>query len=118
MEEDYNFMLKGYQNGVITEERLQDAVRRILGLKAKLNLHEKQATGTLLKDASELSIIGCDKHLAWQKEAAKRSLTLLKDTQGNLPISPETHKRIRLYYLEGEKGGIQAANDTVLDSSP
>lgn len=116
MEEDYNFMLNGYKNGVITEERLQDAVRRILGLKAKLNLHEKQANNTLLKTESDLSIIGCDEHLAWQKEAAKRSLTLLKDTQGNLPISPETHKRVRLYYLEGEKGGIQAANDTVLDN--
>lgn len=116
MEEDYNFMLNGYKNGVITEERLQDAVRRILGLKAKLNLHEKQAQKTLLKDPSELSIIGCEEHLRWQKEAAKRSLTLLKDTQGNLPISPQTHKRIRLYYLEGEKGGIHAADDTVLES--
>lgn len=65
---------------------------------------------------SELSIIGCEEHLRWQKEAAKRSLTLLKDTQGNLPISPQTHKRIRLYYLEGEKGGIHAADDTVLES--
>lgn len=116
MEEDYNFMLNGYKNGVITEERLQDAVRRILGLKAKLNLHEKQAQKTLLKDPSELLIIGCEEHLRWQKEAAKRSLTLLKDTQGNLPISPQTHKRIRLYYLEGEKGGIHAADDTVLES--
>lgn len=43
-------------------------------------------------------------------------MTLLKDTQGNLPISPQTHKRIRLYYLEGEKGGIHAADDTVLES--
>ena len=38
MEEDFNFMLKGYHDGVITEERMTDALRRILGLKAKLNL--------------------------------------------------------------------------------
>lgn len=116
MDEDFNFMLNGYRKGVITEERLQDAVRRILGLKAKLNLHIKQAQGTLLKDSTELSIIGCEEHLAWQKEAAERSITLLKDTQQNLPISPETHRRIRLYYLEGEKGGIMEASNEVVDS--
>lgn len=116
MEEDFNFMLNGYRKGIITEERLNDAVRRILGLKAKLNLHVKQAEGTLVKDPEELNIIGCEEHLAWQKEAADKGITLIKDTQGNLPISPETHKRVRLYYLEGEKGGIMEANSEVLDN--
>lgn len=116
MDEDFNFMLEGYRKGVISEERLNDAVRRILGLKAKLNLHIKQAEGTLLKSAEELAVIGCEEHLNWQKEAAEKSITLLKDTQGNLPISPETQKRIRLYYLEGEKGGIMEASNEVVDS--
>ena len=116
MEEDFNFMLKGYQEGVISKERLDDAVRRILGLKAKLNLHIKQADGSLLKSPEELAVIGCEEHLAWQKEASQKAITLLKDTQGNLPISPETHRRIRLYYLEGEKGGIMATNDEVLEN--
>ena len=116
MEEDFNFMLQGFKNGIISEERLNDAVRRILGLKAKLNLHIKQAEGTLLKTPEELSIIGCDEHLAWQKEAAEKSLTLLKDTQGNLPISPDTHRRVRLYYLEGEEGGSMAASDEVVNN--
>ncbi|MGT2932953.1 glycoside hydrolase family 3 protein [Streptococcus catagoni] len=115
MEEDFHFMLKGYEKGIISEERLNDAVRRILGLKAKLNLHEKQAKGTLLKNKEELEIIGCKEHLIWQKEAAQRSMTLLKDSQENLPISPRTHKRIRLYYLEGEKDGIQSANNRVIE---
>lgn len=115
IEEDFNFMRNGYRKGIISEERLNDAVRRILGLKAKLNLHAKQAEGTLLKSKEELAIIGCEEHLAWQKEAAERSVTLLKDTQQNLPISPETHRRIRLYYLEGEKGGIMEASNEVVD---
>lgn len=114
MDEDFNFMLEGYRKGVITHERLHDAVRRILGLKAKLNLHVKKEEGTLLKDPSELDIIGCPEHLQWQKEAADASITLLKDTQQNLPISPETHRRVRLYYLEGEKGGIMDASDAVV----
>lgn len=115
MEEDFNFMLKGYHNGVITEERMTDALRRILGLKAKLNLPEKQANGTLLKDKKELEVIGCAEHLEWQKEAADRGITLVKDTQQNLPINPVDHKRVRLYYLDGEKGGIMANDDSVLN---
>ena len=43
-------------------------------------------------------------------------MTLLKDTQGNLPISPDTHRRVRLYYLEGEKEGIMAASDEVVNN--
>ena len=76
MEEDFNFMLKGYQEGVISKERLDDAVRRILGLKAKLNLHIKQADGSLLKSPEELAVIGCEEHLAWQKEASQKAITL------------------------------------------
>ena len=106
IDEDFGFMLKGYQNGVITEERMTDALQRILGLKAKLNLHKKQAEGTLLKDESELEVVGCKEHLQMRADAADKGITLVKDTQNNLPISPETHKRIRLYVLEGEKGGI------------
>ena len=103
IEEDVMFMMNGYKNGVITEERMTDALRRILGLKAKLNLHLKQAEGTLLKDKSELEVIGCEEHLEMRADAADKGITLVKDTQNNLPISPETHRRIRLYYLEGEK---------------
>lgn len=103
IEEDIMFMMNGYKNGVITEERMTDALRRILGLKAKLNLHLKQAEGTLLKDKSELEVIGCEEHLEMRADAADKGITLVKDTQNNLPISPETHRRIRLYYLEGEK---------------
>ena len=103
IEEDTMFMMNGYKNGVITEERMTDALRRILGLKAKLNLHLKQAEGTLLKDKSELEVIGCEEHLEMRADAADKGITLVKDTQNNLPINPETHRRIRLYYREGEK---------------
>jgi beta-N-acetylhexosaminidase len=34
IEEDFNFMMDGYRRGVLTEERLHDALTRILGLKA------------------------------------------------------------------------------------
>lgn len=115
IEEDFNFMLKGYQNGVITEERLHDALRRILGLKAKLYLPEKQEKQTLLKTASDLEVIGCAEHLQYQKEAADLGITLVKNTLNQLPIRPETHPNIRLYMIEGEKNGIYKADQSVTD---
>jgi beta-N-acetylhexosaminidase len=105
IEEDFNYMLDGYKNGVITEERLQDALRRILGLKASLKLHNKQKEGTLIPDKKGLKVIGCEEHLAMAKEAADLGISLIKDTKNQLPIKPSTHKRIRLHTLFTEGGG-------------
>ena len=106
IDEDFNFMLNGYRKGVISEERMNDAVRRVLGLKAKLNLHVKQAEGALLKKPEDLAVVGCAEHLAMRADAADKGITLVKNTLNQLPIRPETHRRIRLYHLTGEKGGI------------
>lgn len=110
MAEDFGFMLDGVRDGVITAERLDDAVRRVLGLKAKLNLHRKQAEGSLLRSREELAVVGCEEHLQWRAEAADASITLVKNTLGQLPIRPETHRRIRLYYLDTDAGGIYEAS--------
>ena len=93
IEEDFGYMMEGYKNGIITQERLTDALRRILGLKASLKLHEKMKKGTLIPEKEGLSVVGCAEHLAMAAEAAKKSITLVKDTQHNLPITPGTHKR-------------------------
>ncbi len=117
LEEDFNFMLNGYKNGVVTEERLNDAVRRILELKAQLNLHVRQAEGNLLMSASALDIIDQQEHLEMQKEAADLGITLVKNTLDELPITPEKHKRIRLYMIENsEKDGIYHSDSKVTEN--
>lgn len=105
-EEDFNYMLDGYHRGVITEERLSDALHRILGIKASLNLHQHQKDGTLMPPRENLSIVGCPEHLDMAREAADLAITLVKNTKAELPISPKTHKRLRLHTLYGEMGGI------------
>lgn len=115
IEEDFHFMLKGYQNGIITKERLHDALRRILGLKAKLHLPEKQENQTLLKTPTDLDVIGCASHLQYQKEAADLGITLVKNTLNQLPIRPETHPNLRLYMIEGEKNGIYKTDQSTTD---
>ena len=113
LEEDYQFMLNGYNNGIITDERLDDAVRRILGLKAQLNLHKKQVDGTIIRAKEDLQVIGCQEHLDMRSEAADLGITLVKNTLNQLPIRPETHKNIRLYVIEGEKVGIYKSANNV-----
>ena len=105
-DEDFEFMLDGYRNGVITEERLSDALHRILGLKAALGLHVKQREGTLIPPKEGLKIVNCDEHKAMAEEAADLGITLVKNTLNQLPIKPSTHKRIRLHTLYGEMGGV------------
>ena len=111
IEEDFGFMLNGYKNGVITEERLQDALERILGFKATLGLHKAKKMALLLRNKEDLKVIGCEDHIERAKQAADKGITLVKNTFDQLPIRPETHKRIRLYFLEGEIGGIYAAGE-------
>lgn len=113
MEEDYSFMRAGAENGTISPERLDDAVRRVLGLKAKLKLPQKQEEGRLLKTEQDLEVIGSQEHLQLRADAADKGITLVKNTLDQLPIRPETHRRLRLYYLTGEVGGILGAGSSL-----
>ena len=94
LEEDFDSMKAGYENGIITDERLNEALARILGIKAKLRLHEKKANGTLVPPESALEIFKRPESAAFAKEAADKGITLVKDTQHILPLSPEKTKRI------------------------
>lgn len=93
--EDISYIKSGLKEGLLSEERLNDAVLRILGLKAMLNLH----TFTFPSKES-LEVVGCASHHELAQKAADESITLVKDTQNLLPISPATHKNLRLYFLE------------------
>jgi beta-N-acetylhexosaminidase len=108
LQEDFNFMLQGVQNGALTIQRLDEAVTAILALKASLKLHQQQAEGTLVPDESALSVIGCTEHKAWAAECAEKAVTLVKDTQALLPLSPEKHRRILLYVLGDTPGFFDA----------
>lgn len=114
LEEDFGFMKAGVEKGIISKERLDDANRRILGLKAKLRLHEQQAAGTLLRKPEDLEVVGCEEHLAMRADAADKGITLVKNTLDQLPLNPTDHKRIRIYHLTGEVGGITGGGEPVM----
>lgn len=96
MEEDFRLMREGYEKGILSENRLEDAVKRILATKAAMHLPEKQEKGQLVPDASALDILNCETYDRWAKECADEGVTLVKDTQNLLPINPKKHKRVLL----------------------
>lgn len=107
--EDYDFMMKGYQNGILSEKRLNEANKRILALKAALHLHKKCAAHRLVPEKEALSVIRNNQHVKWAKELADASITLVKDTQNLLPVSAKKYPRVLLEIL-----GDFPSNDRVL----
>ena len=108
LEEDFEFMKRGVADGVITAKRLDEAVTRILALKASLKLHTKNN----LPDVERAKkTVGCAEHKAVSGEVAEQSITLVKEEKGVLPISPDKYKRILVYKKEGAAsafgGGVQ-----------
>lgn len=110
LDEDYHYMLKGYKEGILSAERLEEAVTRILATKAYLGLHKKEKTA-IVPPAEALSVLQNATHVSWAKECADQSVTLVKDMQNLLPISPEKTKKVLLEIL-----GDFPSNETVKES--
>ena len=100
LDEDYAFLLEGLKSGKVSEARLDEAVTRILATKASLHLPEKQTAGTLIPDPDALAVVGCEKHKAWAKEVADKAVTLVRDEQAMLPISPKKFRRVYLNVIQ------------------
>ena len=96
MEEDFRLMREGHEKGILSDARLEEAVKRILATKAAMHLPEKQEKGQLVPDASALDILNCETYDRWAKECADEGVTLVKDIQKLLPIDPKKHKRVLL----------------------
>ena len=77
---------------------MNEAVKRILAMKASLHLHENSSS--INEDL--LGILKCEQHVKWAKELSDASITLVKDTQSLLPLSIEKHRRV-LFIVLGDK---------------
>jgi len=100
-DKDMEYLKKGLEKGKLSEKRLDEAVIRVLGLKASLGLHKKKKDGTLVvSEAGAKKVLKNNQHINWSNECIEKSITLVKDTQNILPISNIKHKRILL--IEGE----------------
>ena len=94
-EVDYQILCDAYEAGELTEERLDEAVTRILALKARV------CTDVL----PEVTVPGA----LWHRETADKAITLVKNTQPDkLPMTPDRYPRIKL---------ITLGKDEILDGS-
>ena len=74
------FIVDGVESGQISKERIDDAVRRILRLKYRLNLFENPYS-----DPKDFPDVGSNAHKKINYQAAAESITLLKN-DGILPL--------------------------------
>ncbi len=100
--EDFGWMLEAYETGVISEERMVEALTRILGLKAAKGMHkatQEQLCGT---DEALAAALQNPEFKAVAPAISKDCLTLVKyKDEGVLPISPEKHKRVMIVNIKG-----------------
>ncbi|MBS1482369.1 MAG: glycosyl hydrolase, partial [Clostridium sp.] len=101
-DEDFGYMIEVYKNGTITQERLNDALHRILGVKAALNLHVHKREGTLVPPRENLLVVGCKEHHQTAAALADRYITLVKDRRSYLPMTTEKYRRLKLVYIGSE----------------
>ncbi|WP_414487508.1 glycoside hydrolase family 3 N-terminal domain-containing protein [Stenotrophomonas maltophilia] len=84
----YETTLAAVNDGRITAERLDDAVRRILRVKFRLGLFEAGRPSTRAV-GGQFALIGAPEHRAVARQAVRESLVLLKNQNGILPLSPK-----------------------------
>ena len=94
-EEDFGYVLDALQTGLLTGERLDEAVTRILALKARVCFQ-----GPCKEEIEAVK---------WHRECADKAITLVKNRQPEaLPMTPERYPNIRL---------ITLGKDEILDGS-
>lgn len=112
-QEDMDGVREDIESGVIALERVDNAIRRQLALKASLYLHTKHRDGTIVPGPEALPVIGCEEHTRWAAECADKAITLVKDNQSLLPLSPDKTRRVRLTVLGENQAGAFGDNGGV-----
>ncbi|WED23890.1 exo 1,3/1,4-beta-D-glucan glucohydrolase [Vibrio sp. JC009] len=84
----YKKTLEDIQAGIIPMERIDDAVTRILRVKMRAGLWEKPRPSERAL-AGNQSLVGKAEHREIAREAVRKSLVLLKNKQGILPLKAD-----------------------------
>ncbi len=107
-EEDFATMLEAYKDGTISEERMVEALTRILGLKARMGLNKK-AKEELVPAPEAVATLGKDEYKNAATAISNDSITLVKYKDADvLPLTPEKYKRIMIVYVKGAAGPMDA----------
>ncbi len=103
----YENTLKQVQSGEISQERLDDAVRRILRVKVRAGIMEsRKPSGRPM--AGDVNLLGAPEHRRVARQAVRESLVLLKNNDNILPLLPSQHLLIvgeRADSVSSQSGG-------------
>lgn len=106
-EEDFDTMLQAYKEGVIGEERMTEALTRILGLKAHLGLHRKAKEELVPSQNALQEVLGKEAYKEMQKSISKDAITLVKYKDKDvLPVTPKRYRRIMIVHVKGTGGAM------------
>ncbi|MEV4772577.1 glycoside hydrolase family 3 protein [Micromonospora humida] len=83
-------VLGAVRDGTLTEDRIDQSVRRILRLKATLGLFDNPYTSSRAVD----SLVGTAADQETMAEVARRSVTLLRHEAGVLPVPSGSHRHV------------------------
>ena len=100
IEEDLGHLRAGLVSGALSRKRLDEAVTRILALKASMGLHMRPH---LPPYSDRGQMLGTPEHRLWAQDNCRRALTLVRDTQNLLPLSPDRNRRILLAEIRDRK---------------
>lgn len=84
---------RALSRGDLSEGRLEEAVTRVLGLKAALGLHRLRIDERLPPLDCAREQVSRPEHKAVAERVAAAAVTLVKDT-GVLPLTPKRHRRV------------------------
>lgn len=106
IDEDYRFIHEAIDNGTLSMERVDEAVTRILGTKLAQGIMNTKGELTLLPP-KEINLHS-DEHKKLAEAVAKKSVTLVKDRDQLLPLTPKKYPRVRLVVLgDSDDGGFK-----------
>ena len=105
-DEDFATMLEAYQSGVISQERMTEALTRILGLKAHMGLHKAES---FVGAEPASAAIGKEAYQQAAEAISRDCITLVKYKDADvLPLTPEKYKRVMIVYVKGAAGPMDA----------
>ncbi|MGY1815163.1 glycoside hydrolase family 3 protein [Blastococcus sp. SYSU D00820] len=89
--EDQAIVLRAVERGEVPVARIDEALRRVLTVKARLGLLDGTAPPVPEVPRADIR--------AWRRECAERAVTLVHDRAGHLPLSAGRHPRVLVYVL-------------------
>ena len=103
IDEDYEYIRQAIKDGKLSMSRVDEAVSRILATKLAQKLMDEE--GNFIQEIPDQLDLKLAEHEQIATAIAQKAVTLVKDRDQLLPLTPEKYPRIRLYVLGDQDDG-------------